>query len=104
MDDQVAVGVIHGLAHLEEEEQPRLPVELMLVAVAVDGLALDVLGDKERVAGRREAAIEEPRDVVVVQRRQKLAFGLEAAEKFAIGKVARQDRKSVVKGKSADLG
>src|SRR5580693_62737 len=87
MDNQIAVSVSDRVAHLEKNSQTRFYVELALVAVAIDRLAVDVLGDQEWLAGRRKAAIQQPRNVVVIERCQNLALGLEAAEKFGAGEI-----------------
>src|SRR5690606_463900 len=49
-----------------------------LIAVTVDGLALDILEDEVRLAVVRHAAIEQARDVRMAQRGEDLPLGPEA--------------------------
>ena len=51
MDDQVRVRVRDRLQDVEEEADARLDAEYAFVAIAVDGLAVDVLEDEIRLAG-----------------------------------------------------
>ena len=51
---------------------------------AQERLALDVLHDEVRLAGLGRAAVEEPRDVRVVQRRRDLPLAAEAAERDVV--------------------
>ena len=63
MDDQVGVRVGDGIEHVEEQAEPRLDAERALVAVAVDGLAVDVLEHEIGLAGLRDAGVDEVGDV-----------------------------------------
>ena len=87
MDDEIAVSVVHRFADLQKNGQAGANCKFSLLAIAIDGFAVDVLGDQKRITARRNPAVEEAGDVVVVQRGQELALGFEAAEKLAVGKV-----------------
>ena len=76
--DQRCVRVRHGIEHVEEEPQPRVHVEPVLIAVPIDRLAVDVLEHEIRLAGRRHARIEQLRDVRMREPRQDAAFALES--------------------------
>ena len=80
VDDEVAVRVVDGVADLPEEAQAFVDGRVPLVAEAVDGQPLDVLHDEvgEPVLGR--PAVEQARDVWVVQGGENLALVAEAAE------------------------
>src|SRR5262245_7719543 len=78
MHDELRVRVLHRSAHLLEHRQALLDRQPALVAVAVDRPAFDALHYEVRPAVRRAAAIEEPGDRRVRQRRDDLALALEA--------------------------
>ena len=77
MDDQVFVGAIDGLAHLTEEPDARREIEMVRVAVSRDRLALHVLHHEVGHALRR-AAVDQPRDVRMLERGQDLPFETES--------------------------
>ena len=52
MHDQVAMGVVYRAANLEKDSEPGIDVQPFLVAVPIDRLAIDVLGDKKRIPSR----------------------------------------------------
>ena len=79
MDDEILVRVVHGGAHIMEETQPLLDPEALAVAVGGDRHAIHVLHDEERQLSVGDAAVEQLRDVRVVQRREDLSFGDKAA-------------------------
>ena len=56
----------------------RLDAERVLVAVAIDRLAVDVLEDEVGLAARRDAGVDQPRDVRVGQPREQAALALES--------------------------
>jgi OmpA-OmpF porin, OOP family len=76
--DQPPVCVLHRVAHLAEECEPRPQVQAQAVAVQVDRLALDVFHHEEGRAVGRHPGIEEAGDAGVVQPRQDLPLGEEA--------------------------
>ena len=80
MDDEVAVRVGHGRADGEEELQPPLHREALLVAVLHEREALDVLHDEVGQPVLRLAAVEDLGDVRVVERGENLPLVAEAAE------------------------
>ena len=77
---QALVRVAHGAADLEEELEPVVDRERPARGPDVDRLALDVLHDEVGHALVGAAAVEEPRDVGVVQRGKDLALGAEARQ------------------------
>jgi len=78
MHDQVGVGVGDGREHVEEQADARLDPEALRVAVAVDLLALDVLQHEIGLTRRRDARIDEMRDVSVGEPGQDAALALES--------------------------
>ena len=58
MHDQIAVRVIHCFANLKKDVQPGVRCESSFLAIAVDGLAVDILGDQERIAVRGDPSLE----------------------------------------------
>src|SRR5580704_4481961 len=83
--------IVDRLADLQKDAQAGVHCKLPLLAIAVDGFPVDVLCDQERITARGNSAVEEAGNVVVVQRRQKLALRFEAAEKLAVGKITGHD-------------
>ena len=63
--DQVCVGVGDGLQHVEEETDARLDFEPQLVAMAIDGLPVDMLEDQVWLSAGRDARVNEASDVRV---------------------------------------
>lgn len=78
MDDQVLVRGMHGGAHAAKEREPFGHREPVPIAVHVDVLAIHVLHHHVRDAIGRGAAIEQTRDVAMIQPRQDLALGPQA--------------------------
>ena len=70
MDDEVLMGVLDGRAHLAEEHEPRLESERALVAVGVEGNAEDALHHDVGQALLGRPAVEQPRDVGMIECRQ----------------------------------
>jgi hypothetical protein len=52
-----------GLEHVEKQFETCLDAQPLLVAIAVDGLAVDVLEDEIGLAGWRHAGVDQVRDV-----------------------------------------
>ena len=67
VDDEVAVGVLHGVAHVEEEFQSSLDRQATRVAVSVDRFSLDVLHREPGQSVRSHAPVEEASDVRVLE-------------------------------------
>ena len=82
MDDQILMGVAHRGAYALEEPEPCDDVERVPIAVLVDRFPFDVLHDQERQAVLGRAAIENPRDVGMIEPCQDLALALEAPGHF----------------------
>ena len=80
VDDVVIVRVLHGVENAQAQAEPLGRAEAMLVRVAIDRNARDVLHDEVRQALRRGAAVEEARDVWMVQGREDLAFVAKAPD------------------------
>ncbi len=64
---------------MRKSVEPRAPVERVRARVARDRLAVDVLHHEIRHAGVGEAAVDQARDVGVVEARQHLALAQEQA-------------------------
>ena len=79
MHDQVLVRVVDGRAHGADQRDAFFGRESPAVAVGVDRLAVDVLHDEVGRAVRRAPAVEQPRDVRVLQRRQDLPLHAQPA-------------------------
>ncbi len=77
MDDAFLVGVLHCLAHGNEQLQPLLGGELAPITNVGDGNALDQLHHEVRPTSLRRAAVEHPGDIGVVHEGQCLALRLE---------------------------
>ncbi len=84
MNHEVAMGVLHGVAYRLEELQAGAGRETPLVAVLRDRLAGDVFHDEEGHAALGRAAVQETRDVRMLEARQDLALGAEAGEQMVV--------------------
>ena len=80
VDDGLLVGVLHAVADLGEQLQPRRGAQPLAVAVAGDGFAFDVLHDEEGAAPGGRAGVEDPGDAGVVHHGQGLPLGVEAGD------------------------
>ena len=76
--DEVGVCVGDRLEHVEKQAQARLHAERVLVAVAVDGLPIDVLEHEVRLAIRGDTGVGEAGDVRMRQPREDASFAPEA--------------------------
>jgi len=90
MDDGLLVGVLHALAHLDEEVDALGSVELVSVTVLGDPDARDVLHDEVRPTVVGGTALEHLRDRRVIHQCQGLPLGLEASHDL-LGVHARLD-------------
>ena len=79
MDDLPLMRVLHRVADLAEQLEPRVDVQRALVAEAVDRRALHVLHHEVRTPVGSHAAVEQPRDAGVLERGEDLPLLLEAA-------------------------
>ena len=77
MDDQPLVGELDGGTDLHEEAEAFGDRQVRLATVVVDGLALDVLHDEVGHAAGHGAAVDQPRDVGVIELREDLPLALE---------------------------
>ena len=77
MHDEVLVRVAHGCADLQEELHAVAHAEVPRIAPGVDGLAGHELHDHVRHAAIGGSAIEQPRDVAVVEPRENLPLRAE---------------------------
>ena len=80
VDDALLMRVLHRLADRDEQFQPLPRREVVLVAVAGDGHALDEIHDEVRPATAGGAAVQHAGDVRVVHQGQRLPLGLEAGD------------------------
>jgi len=91
MDDEVLVGVMDGGAYGEEEAEARGDIEFVVVAVFVDGDALDVLHDEVREAFGGGSTVEEEGDVGVIEVGEDLTFAAEAFEDLGVFAIAEDE-------------
>jgi len=70
--------VRHGGENIEKELDARLDSERVLVAVAIDWQAVDVLEDQVRLRRGRYAGVDEASDVRMAQPREQAALALES--------------------------
>jgi len=82
MHHQLGVRVGGRVADLEKQPAAILNRRVALAAPGGDGLPLDVFHHQVRPAVRRAAAVDEARDVRMIQGRQDLALAAEACEQF----------------------
>ena len=75
--DQIRVRVLDGFEHVQEQAEPGVHVQPVLVAIAIDGQPLHVLEHEIRLTRRRHARVEEPGDVGMREPREDVAFALE---------------------------
>ena len=80
VDDALLMSVMHRLADGDEKLQPVAEVELVLIAVAGDGAALDQLHDEVGHAFVGLPGIEDAGDVFMLHERQRLPFGGKATK------------------------
>ncbi len=84
MDDKIAMGVLDRCTDGHEEPQPRMDRQSSIVAVVVQGLALDVLHDQIGQAVLGRAAVEQPGDVRVLQVGEDLPLAAQATRSGGI--------------------
>ncbi len=79
MDHHALVSELHRRADLHEQSQSRGNVQVVAGAVLGDGLTVDQLHDDIGNTLFRRAAIEQARDVRVLQTREDLPLGAQTA-------------------------
>src|SRR5260370_42535685 len=72
MNHHMLVSIVYGHADRPKNLQPRLEAWLLFRAPDVQGFAIDVLHDEIRKPLRSRAAIEQPRDILMLELRQDL--------------------------------
>ena len=76
--DQVRVRVGDGQQHVEKQPDTRLDTKPVLVAVAVDVVALNVLEDEVRLSCARYPGLDQFGDIRMGQAPENVAFALES--------------------------
>ena len=79
MDDQVLVGVLHRGTDIEENLEALLRGEVAGSAPFEQGRSLHVLHDEIGLPVGRRSPVEQPRDVRMIEARDDLPLGSEAA-------------------------
>ena len=74
MHDQGLVSVLHAVAHAQEQAQARRQVECVAAREVGDRFAVDVLHHEVGRAGLVDAAVDQARDVGVLELGEDLAF------------------------------
>ncbi len=82
MDHQIAVGVGNGLAHFEKKAAALLDGRVAIAEPGVDGLLLHVFQHQVGAALRSASAVDQPRDVGVVEIGENLALAPEPVEQL----------------------
>ena len=111
MDDQVGVGVRDRRQHVEEQADARLDAEPLVVAVAIDVLAVDVLEHQVGLPGARHAGVDQPGDVRVRQPGEdralaaepRLALPARASDAFSSLTAARPSKRPSLRSASQTL-
>src|SRR5206468_4042768 len=88
------VGVLHGPADVQEQFQPVVDRQVVLVAEVRDRNAADQLHDEIRSAAVGRAGIQDAGDVGVVHQRQGLPFHLETGHDLPGGHARLEDLES----------
>jgi hypothetical protein len=83
VDDGLLVGVLHRIAGLNEQLEPRAQRQLVTVGEVRDRLALHELHDEVGPARFGGAGVEDLGNVGMVHQRQSLALALEARDDLA---------------------
>ena len=106
VDDQVGVGVRDRRLDVQEEADACLDAEPLVVAVAIDVLAVDVLEHEVGLTGPRDAGVDQPRDVGVRQLGEDRAFAAEPGLPFPPEqrRVQQLDRGAALEAAVAALG
>src|SRR5437879_6000175 len=70
--------LLYGAQRIDQQQNARADVKLVLVTIAVNVVALNVLKYKKRLPGKRHSCVNEFRDVGMCQTTQNAAFALES--------------------------
>ena len=89
VDDQVGVGVRDGRLHVQEQADALLDAEALVVAEAIDVLAVDVLEHQVRLTGARHPGVDQPGDVRVRQPGEDRPLALEPGLPFPARRATR---------------
>ena len=76
--DQVGMRVRDGREDFEKQAKAGVDIQPVLVAVAIDPLAFDVLEDEIRLSRRRHARVDEVGDVRMAEAGEDVAFAPES--------------------------
>jgi len=82
MNDQVLVSELHRRTDLAKELEALQRVQTVMVAVAIDCLAFNVLHNKIRETILRSATVKQPGNVWVLEIGKDLTLHYESAEDF----------------------
>ncbi len=106
MHHEVVVSVGHRAGHAGEQGHARRHAQPTLVAVAVEGLAVDVLEGNEGPSPLVQPAIEQPGHLGVIEGGQDAAFALEAPQALGVGAAAPREleRHALLEGPVGALG
>jgi hypothetical protein len=77
VDDKMPVGVLDGLADIEKKLDTAGQRKLMVVAVGIDGDAVDVVHDDITQAALSDAQVEQPDDAWMLKRCEQFSFALQ---------------------------
>ena len=80
MNDPLLMRVLNRVANLREELQPPFGREIVLIAVVRDFGAAHQFHDEVRPARVRRTSVEDPGDVRMIHKRQRLSFRLKARD------------------------
>jgi hypothetical protein len=80
MDDQGAMGVLHGITDHAKQAQALLERAPLRAAPFIDGYAVNQLHDQIRGSVGGKAAVEQPCDVGVSQMCEHLSLGAQALD------------------------
>ena len=78
MHDEVGVRMRHRVTYLEKESKPLVNGQSIRLGVLIDPRAVDELQDEVRLARRRDARVEQPRDVLMRKPREQRSFASES--------------------------
>ena len=106
MYHEVLVRILHGVAHRRDQSQPGVDVESVLIAIAVDRRAVDVLHGEVRELVVGDATVEKPSDARVRERGEDLPLVEESADGLGGLQAARQhlERDALTKLPIVSLG
>ena len=101
MDDEIPMQVVNGPANLLKQFDSRRQREPLRIAKLVDGQALDILHHVVRSSVGHVSAIQNARDIRMIQRGEHLTFLLEALDEFRCHPIAKNHLESDILSKGA---